>query len=75
MSVVVFPCRIPWQGDRNNIISQYDVRMHMDIIPDYSKLPETKSVRITIAYVTSMDTAVFTGKAIMQSLKLCLSVI
>ncbi|XP_019851575.1 PREDICTED: CLK4-associating serine/arginine rich protein-like isoform X1 [Amphimedon queenslandica] len=31
---------IPWQGDEDNLISRYDVRIHMDIIPDYSKLPE-----------------------------------
>eukprot|EP00731_Ephydatia_muelleri_P022117 Em0014g708a len=31
---------IPWQGDPDNLISRYDVRIHMDLIPDYSKLPE-----------------------------------
>ena len=34
--------RIPWQGDATNIISQYDVRINMDYIPDYSKIPEKK---------------------------------
>ncbi|CAI8036100.1 CLK4-associating serine/arginine rich protein [Geodia barretti] len=36
---------IPWQGDEANMISRYDVRVNLDYIPDYSKLPKpTKSV-------------------------------
>lgn len=33
------PCshfRMPWQGDTNNMIDRFDVRAHLDHIPDYT---------------------------------------
>lgn len=29
-------CRMPWQGDTNNMIDRFDVRAHLDYIPDYT---------------------------------------
>lgn len=28
--------RMPWQGDTNNMIDRFDVRAHLDYIPDYT---------------------------------------
>lgn len=28
--------RMPWQGDTNNMIDRFDVRAHLDHIPDYT---------------------------------------
>ena len=42
LRLFVCPYRIPWQGGASNVISQYDVRIHLDYISDYSKLPEIK---------------------------------
>lgn len=30
------PLRMPWQGDTNNMIDRFDVRAHLDHIPDYT---------------------------------------
>lgn len=30
---------MPWQGDSNNLIDRFDVRAHLDYIPDV-KVPE-----------------------------------
>jgi len=30
------PCRMPWQGDTNNMIDRFDVRAHLDYIPLYT---------------------------------------
>ncbi|XP_017583470.1 PREDICTED: CLK4-associating serine/arginine rich protein [Corvus brachyrhynchos] len=32
----VFPGRMPWQGDTNNMIDRFDVRAHLDFIPMYT---------------------------------------
>lgn len=32
----VCPCRMPWQGDTNNMIDRFDVRAHLDYIPMYT---------------------------------------
>ena len=35
----LLPCshfRMPWQGDTNNMIDRFDVRAHLDHIPDYT---------------------------------------
>ena len=29
-------CRMPWQGYTNNMIDRFDVRAHLDHIPDYT---------------------------------------
>lgn len=31
-----FFCRMPWQGDANNMIDRFDVRAHLDYIPTYT---------------------------------------
>ncbi|XP_065892263.1 CLK4-associating serine/arginine rich protein-like isoform X2 [Dysidea avara] len=33
-------CQMPWSGNPEILISQYDVRVHLDQIPDYSKQPK-----------------------------------
>jgi hypothetical protein len=32
----LFLLRMPWQGDTNNMIDRFDVRAHLDHIPDYT---------------------------------------
>uniref|UniRef100_S4R4S1 Suppressor of white apricot N-terminal domain-containing protein n=1 Tax=Petromyzon marinus TaxID=7757 RepID=S4R4S1_PETMA len=39
------PCRrMPWQGDSNNMIDRFDVRAHLDFIPEFKGLAAGDSV-------------------------------
>lgn len=34
---------MPWQGNADNMIDRFDVRAHLDIIPEYSSTSSTAS--------------------------------
>jgi hypothetical protein len=40
---------MPWQGDTDNMIDRFDVRAHLDIIPEVSS--RSQEVRYNIIYI------------------------
>lgn len=38
-------CRVPWQGNEDNMIDRFDVRAHLDIIPEHHSDPDGPPVK------------------------------